>query len=180
MMKTELIHGKNIFNILLAIMVAGALLGCGALEPDSPDEVTFKGKLVKVNNEVDDSLGADVYSLEGSGIRHDLKEAGENGIFVNEDNDVRVILIANKSITTYKGIKVGDSAKVVEDTFAKVNYRLGNYIVLFDEDNNEISNEDLDYSSIELRDIKAISYRIKDDKIEEILVTDLQYQILLR
>ena len=161
-----------VFFILLCLAVYCLLNpNFGIFAVKNPYEMKINGKIISYYDKEEDIDADLVESIYDWSI---ILHRNENVVYVNDNGEIRYLFSDDKKINTYKNIHVGDEVNKIQNSF-KSPYRLGSsdlsctYIVAFDDKNNEIDTESQGFYNVYIR----ISYVIEDNKIEYIIIDDV-------
>ena len=162
---------KKVLSVL--ILITFILSGCSnaknsSTKVENPYEINVKGEILSYYGDKTDfeNIGFEVLnsSLKSS-------QSNKNNIFVNNEDIIRNIVIADKNTSTYKDIAVGDNVDKIENTFVnEVNLKTS-YAVLFD-GKNEINPKNDD---IKKDNCIWINYTTNGKTIEKIAIYDMLY-----
>ena len=155
-------------TLLLSIL----LCGCSQKQSNSmisnPYEIGVNGNVLSYydNKSNFESCGFEI-------LNNALKstQSKQNNVFVNKEDHVRNIVVADKDIITYKGISVGDDVNKILNNFEYENSLGDNYSVLFD-GTTEINSKD---KSAKQDDFIWINYTTNGKIIEKIAICDVLY-----
>lgn len=178
---------------LISIIAIASLLLCGCGKKEvakiaKPYEIKVGNKILSYYDDKSEFEDAGFAVGEWSAIRGIDGERELDAIaIINDEGDVRSVIVKNDDVITYKGITVGDDAKKVEKAF-KYAEDGDSSISVFFYDGKETSLKkfkeehlpiDDDYSEAQ-HNMVIIDYRIDDDnEIESIMICDYKYAIEL-
>ena len=129
------------------------------------EQFSYYGKAEKIP----DSAGFFVLENTSENITM-IQKADDNCVIVNEEDEIRCIMIKNNDIVTYKEISVGDSVEKVTDSFQHVTKQGDVYQAVFWENTEEDPSK-------QTRDDNWlwISYYTENSKITMIQIADTTF-----
>lgn len=162
---------KKALSVLVLITLI--LSGCSnskntSVDVKNPYEINANGEILSYYGDKSEfeNVGFEVLnsSLKSS-------QSNENNIFVNNEDAIRNVVIADKSISTYKNIAVGDNVDKIEKTFTYEVSLKTSYAVLFD-GTNEVNPKN---DNTKKDNYIWINYTTNGKTIEKIAIYDVLY-----
>ncbi len=168
--KERRINMKRNAVTVFILVFAFFLNGCSGVslnkaEVKLPTEICVKNKILSYYDDADD------FEKCGFSVGENFLDVlpAHNTVIASNDGKVRLIVIEDNSISTYKNITVGTSKKEIEDTFQFEIVDAGDsYDVLFDGD-VEVDSKKPERDN----DFIWISYSFENDVVSRILICDM-------
>ena len=169
---------KHIKVILISLMFCLVLVGCSS-NVKTPYTVAIGNKAISYYDDkssLNDKYGNVLISFKEWNIEEMFNEINEDFIiFYNNNDKIRALVITSEKVITMHGIHVGDDISKVEDKF-EYEKVMGNSLcdVLFDglTEANDFENPQDDWI--------RISYRINEEKITAIIISDNKFACYLQ
>jgi uncharacterized protein YceK len=153
----------------ICILLSGCSLNIKTISVDNPYEVLANGETISYYDTIN------INNVDCFEISHDTTDMigavdKPNTIIVNDEGEIRLFLITDNRVATYKNISVGDSVSKIEDAFSYEETTGNIYTVLFngiDEQNPTIYDKEDSWIWID--------YITDGEKIECIEISDVKF-----
>jgi hypothetical protein len=162
---------KKILPLFIAFSLY--LTGCASQDKtnstdiNNPYEISVNGKILSYYD-TKDNIDTNIFEISDSMVGFANKS--ENMVDIDDNGQIRCIVIANKSITTYKNISVGDSVNKINESF-KYEYNWNNnYMVIF---NNGVEEDPMNQDKE--NNWLGINYITDGEHITHIQICDVKF-----